>query len=68
MMAAIIALALIAIVLAYIAHDANKTMALYRIAFKVVLRILTDNGIEPDNDMIEAAHDALREDSREERT
>ena len=65
MMAAIIALALIAIVLAYIAHDANETMVLYRIAFSVALRILTDNGIEPDDDMIEAAYNALRGDSRE---
>lgn len=65
MMAAIIALALIAIVLAYIAHNANETMVLYRTAFSVVLRILTDNGIEPDDDMIESAYDALHGDSRE---
>lgn len=65
MMVVIIDLVLIAIVLAYIAHDANETMVLYRTAFEVVLRILTDNAIEPDDDMIEAAYDALRGDSRE---
>ena len=68
MMAAIIATALIAIVLAYTAHRALKAMALYRIAFQVALRILKDNGIEPDDDKIEAALAALRRDRREERT
>ena len=65
MMAVIIALALIAIVLAYTVHSAYKAMELYRAAFLVVLQILTDNGIEPDDDMIAAAYNALRGDSRE---
>lgn len=65
MMVVIIALVLIAIVLAYIAHNANKAMVLCLAALEVALQILTDNGIEPDDDMIAAAYDALRGDSRE---
>lgn len=68
MMAAIIATGLIAIVLAYTAHSAHKAMELYRAAFLVVLQILMDNGIEPEDDKIDAALAALRGDRREERT
>ena len=68
MMAAIIATVLIAIVLAYTAYRALNAMALHRIAFQVALRILMDNGIEPDDDKIDAALAALRGDRLEERT
>lgn len=68
MMAAIIATGLIAIVLAYSAYRAHKAVAVYRLAFQVALRMLLDNGIEPDDDKIGAALDALRGDRREERT